>query len=406
MKLPIHPTNIRTLSLHAIYLAAAIAFTIAYTALTNEYVAAPFDSLVHFTGRTPFQFRLLPLLIANAIEHIHPVSPRIVFGVMTIAATYFLLVEYAKFLGLFLSRLQAGWLAPLILYPIFWNYIILNGYLYPSDIPAILFFTIGLRALYTENWKLYSIVFLVGLVNRESICFLSAAFAIAQLGRMDKGEYCISLGIQAAIWALYKLALSSLFRGNPGAGDLYLPHWVENLDFVRQMAGDRTLIAQFAVTFGAIWLLIPYGWRDQPPFVRKMLLLVPVVFAGMWFVGNLHEVRIYGELIPILTTSASLGFRSCLVGPPKPPAPYDDPATTSASPALDGAILAAALLFLLAALVSVDWNFNNKPMLWDIRDIYSHTINMDGIAIAFTAMGIGLIGKARLLKIEKDRLSK
>lgn len=61
------------------------------------------------------------------------------------------------------------------------------------------------------------------------------------------------------------------------------------------------LLAVFGV-FGFLWMLLPLSIQRQPnsPLVR-CLWSFPIYFLGMMVVGNIHEIRIFLEFIPLVT---------------------------------------------------------------------------------------------------------
>jgi hypothetical protein len=46
-----------------------------------------------------------------------------------------------------------------------------------------------------------------------------------------------------------------------------------------------------------------FGWELVPKPLQRMMLSFILFFAGMFFVGNIDEIRIFGEYIPMATLS-------------------------------------------------------------------------------------------------------
>ena len=57
------------------------------------------------------------------------------------------------------------------------------------------------------------------------------------------------------------------------------------------------------VVFGFLWLVFISRWKLIPKPLQRMMLSFILFFAGMFFVGNIDEIRIFGEYIPIVTLS-------------------------------------------------------------------------------------------------------
>jgi hypothetical protein len=75
------------------------------------------------------------------------------------------------------------------------------------------------------------------------------------------------------------------------------------LRLVRNMAflDNYRLLAVFGI-FGFLWMLLPPSIKRQPnsPLVR-CLWSFPIYFLGMMVVGNIHEIRIFLEFIPLVS---------------------------------------------------------------------------------------------------------
>ena len=77
----------------------------------------------------------------------------------------------------------------------------------------------------------------------------------------------------------------------------------ETLLQVLSMRGEGLKVAtKFLLWCGGLWAVLPFIARHQPEPIRRSLLVIGPFFLGMVFVGTLREMRIYGELIPIVTT--------------------------------------------------------------------------------------------------------
>jgi hypothetical protein len=60
--------------------------------------------------------------------------------------------------------------------------------------------------------------------------------------------------------------------------------------------------AKLGLSFGGVWMAIPWLYRRQPFFLKRSLLVVIpfVITSGLY--GIIDEIRLYAELIPILLT--------------------------------------------------------------------------------------------------------
>ena len=63
-------------------------------------------------------------------------------------------------------------------------------------------------------------------------------------------------------------------------------------------------LATAASAFGGIWAVIPFGWQHVPAEQKRLVLLVVPIMGSMVLLGYLPELRIYNELVPVLTGPA------------------------------------------------------------------------------------------------------
>jgi hypothetical protein len=198
--------------------------------------------------------------------------------------------------------------ALLILYPLFWNNVLLNILFYPYDIPAVLFFVLGLRLLIERRWGLYYAVFFLATWNKETTCFLTLAMLALYWGRERPGRLALHVLAQALIWLGVKFTLTRLFAHNPGKGT-FEHHLLVNLDFLLSFfVRPTTWNWRRLLIFGGVWALIPLAWPRVPMPLRRLLWVLPPFCIGMFFVGVLSEVRVFIEMIPILLVPAMVGI--------------------------------------------------------------------------------------------------
>jgi hypothetical protein len=136
----------------------------------------------------------------------------------------------------------------------------------------------------------------LGALNRETICFLTLAYALTAWGKTSLRSMLLHVALQTAIILSIKLVLGRLFLANGGATAEV--HTARNLEAFTTVNHDTVRIA---LAFGFCWLFIPLAWKSMGSFHRRLLWVVPPFVAVMTVAGILGELRIYNELIPILT---------------------------------------------------------------------------------------------------------
>jgi hypothetical protein len=103
---------------------------------------------------------------------------------------------------------------------------------------------------------------------------------------------------QILIWISIKILLYHLFTANLGDGLIEKTHFLNNIEYLGQFKNYPFLFSG-AVLF--VWLptLVCSGLIKNEFIRRSIWVSIPFVI-GMIFAGNVNELRIYGELIPVL----------------------------------------------------------------------------------------------------------
>ena len=140
----------------------------------------------------------------------------------------------------------------IILIPLAWNYIFINGLIdgaglyYPYDIPSLTFFAAGIILFLQKKWIWFYPVFLLACLNRESACFITLGvfflnlklrdYDFISLLKLNKG-LIIHVIAQTSIWIVLRITLSYIFRNNPGEF-FEAPHSM--LEFISKIAIGET----------------------------------------------------------------------------------------------------------------------------------------------------------------------
>ncbi len=293
--------------------AAAIYFADLRFALNIEYEHAPLTRLLDNLAHVPFQYRvLIPWLIHWIDETLLLIipyySPYHVASWIEALSVICLLIAYRYFLSSFFNnRITTMMLSFLLLYVLSFHYLFprINKFWYPSDIPSVLFFTLGMILIYKRKWLFYYPLFIVATLNRETTCFLTILLLLVWIGRIPTSEIFRHCYLQFIIWVGIKLGLYWLYLNNPGKG-LFEGHLITNLKFLANPEHYPFL----ASIFGFTWIPVAACYkRIKAPFVKRSLYLVIPFILPMIYVGNIYELRIYGELSPIILTACLLVFR-------------------------------------------------------------------------------------------------
>ena len=308
--------GVAAVGLAAIYTAARFAFNI-------ETIHAPLQSLTEGTALLPFQYRaLVPWLVRGLTEAVPALGRadlRVLYAPFEWAAAVGVYAAFAYLLRTLgwsarASRLAAlGVFAPLafnLAAP--WRY---NHVFFPYDTPSVAFFTLGLALLLDGRMRAYYALFVLATLNRETTCFLTMAYAALALGRERPARIALHVAAQTALWGGVKAGLAWLYAAN-------LPLDLRTGGLFSEMIGRsaRILVSVpgnvyiLFVTMGGLAGVALLLWgRVRDVRVRRMAWIALPFLAGMAVVGELMEVRIYSEGIPLVAAALALAVRSVVV---------------------------------------------------------------------------------------------
>ncbi|HAX49041.1 MAG TPA: hypothetical protein PK605_05415 [Ignavibacteria bacterium] len=275
-------------------------------AAADWYAPNSLNAVASFNTAKPYQFRLLMPVIFDFFRPLHAVYGKYLYGAWNVAALLLLQVVFYKLLcGYFKNKKYLLWVAPVILYPVLFNYILLNQSFQYYDFTAILLFTVGLYYIMTRNTTAFFIFFVIAIINKETAGYLIFAYMLFNYKELFTREIIRNTAILGAIFIGYKLLLGYIFRANPG--DSFEIGYYENIRIVNELLSNRTLLKNLALNFGGLYLFVILlfitGLWKKYPDRRKVfmnLAIVPYYIFGI-YITYITEVRVYTELIPMIT---------------------------------------------------------------------------------------------------------
>ena len=294
----------------AVYGLLALLFMGAYTSVAR-WPAVGMAGFTDGEATGPFRYRILvPFLARTAAAVFGRDRLFWIYGALGTLALVGLMLCYRALLSAFMRPKMATLLAPAILYPAAWNYIVLNRFYFPFDVPALFFFVAGWLAILRRRWAFYYPLLALATLNREMSWVLPVVFALVERGRLPWRTWAFHVSAQCALWVAIKLALYRMLS-SPDA-PLFEPALPLNLETWSGMlllrgSGLRDW-AKLALVFGSLWLALPFVMRDSPQFVRRSLWVAVPVVAALFFVGIVDEVRVYAELVAPITTPVLLAL--------------------------------------------------------------------------------------------------
>lgn len=265
------------------------------------------NAVASFETAKPYQFRLLMPLLFKLTGPLFTLYGKYLYSAYNVVIVLAVQMVFYKLLcTYFIDKKRLLWFAPVILYPILFNYVILNQSFQYYDFTAILFFTIGLYYIANEKFIPLLIIFVLAVVNKETAGYLIFAYLLYNYKTLFTRKIILNTFLLGAIFLGWKLLLSYIFRNNPGDG--FEVGYYENIRIVKELFSNKVLLKNLALNFGGLYifvilLFITGAWKKFPN--RKLLFMnlaiVPYYIFGI-YITYITEVRVYTELIPMITT--------------------------------------------------------------------------------------------------------
>lgn len=264
---------------------------------TFTYPAASPQALAQGIAPTPYQYRILIPALVGLLQQWTGISADPLYRILEFFSTFALFYAFRAFINLFARDLRISSLFTILLaYVLPYNFT--YTFLYPYDLPAILFTTLGLIALYRKQWAFYYVIFIVATLNRETSYFLTLVYLASAFGVENWKTILRHVSRQTALWLGIKTTLYLLFASNPAQGaGLFEFQLLRNLEQLTQ-PGILSILAR---NWGMVWIFVlVWQSRIQEAFLRRALLACLAQLFILFLVGVIEELRIYGEPIPIL----------------------------------------------------------------------------------------------------------
>ncbi|MCI0449410.1 MAG: hypothetical protein L0Y79_06440 [Chlorobi bacterium] len=265
------------------------------------------NAVASFETAKPYQFRLLMPVLFMAFKLISFIPEKIIYSLYSVFIVYLLLIVYSRFLSRYFEGGMKLWLySAVILYPMLWNYVILNQSFQFYDFTAIFICTLGMYFIVTENFKAFLITFIIGLINKESIVYLAFSYLLFNYKNILTWKVILNVFILALIFIVFKLVLNFIFESNPGGTVEITVN--ENIRILSNLTSNRIFMKNLGLNFGALYifavlLFVTGRWKkfSDRRLVLLNLAMIPYLIFGFWIVYY-TEIRVYTELIPMIST--------------------------------------------------------------------------------------------------------
>jgi hypothetical protein len=180
------------------------------------------------------------------------------------------------------------------------------GFLY--DLPSLGLFSLALWLLHKRRTLLFAAVFVIATLNRETAIFLLLFYLATEAAEGNRlapkkllawKPLVVTLAL-AGFWIAWRIHVTRLYRGHTSEADMNLG--VNIVYFLYpsiwpQLAG----VAAYTLP-----LLALYQKHLHSMELRLWLAIAPVWLAVMLIEGQVVEIRLFGELIPLFAVVAAL----------------------------------------------------------------------------------------------------
>lgn len=308
------------LIIHIYYL--MISFTFSYLYYHKFIVRADFHSPISSGGIyavlnseavKPLQYRILIPLIFKAlltiISIVKPISDKALFFLITIGLCYFILLSFYFLLNTyFQSKAMNCWLAPIIIYPMIWNFIIMNGQFFYMDFSVLLIVILGFYCIVNEEYNWLILVFFLGVLNHPSVGYLIPTFLLYNYRKLFKVKTIVYTVLMAVMYiGIYKL-MDYIFPSNTGYFIIYnLPRNLSLLSFLPLHIIARDILFNFGGLHIFIIIFLATGlWkRYKGPMLYINLVIIPYVIS-VFINFSIEEIRNYITIIPFIVMPSLL----------------------------------------------------------------------------------------------------
>lgn len=203
---------------------------------------------------------------------------------------------------------------PLTLVPVFPAYFDFANHVY--DFALLFLFSLALLLLYRRAWIGYLIVFTAALLNKETAMLLTLVFVLYYHDKIARPDFYRLLSIQLFLIVAIRVATMMIFSGH--SGSVLEWHLPENMTYLSQVGnffrfeplGPSLLFSHgLAVPYPkglnlpvllGLGYLIFAGWQRRPLFLRRAVLILPILYLLCMLFGIISELRSYYEELPVL----------------------------------------------------------------------------------------------------------
>lgn len=238
-----------------------------------------------------------------------------------VVSAFFLIWGLARTFRLFVEDRWARVLSIGIAYALALVFLLFNSlsFLYPWDTPAMAFVVWGLYFLLRGNWTATAALLLVATLNRESAILIPLLFAVLYADRLPLKRFVFVLLALAGSYCLARYLVNLTTVDNIGAGQFRQMSLVEDGTWrvnnnVAWLLVEKKNFLVLLATLAGLPMAFLALFRWIPRHLRRIGPVALAYFAMLFFIGNVEECRIYGEITCLMYVAVALGGYQYLTG--------------------------------------------------------------------------------------------
>ncbi len=250
------------------------------------------DKIMTFTEGPPYQHRILFVWVARGIQAIFPGLSDLGCYFLSQTIPILLSFHFIKQWGALFIAGKLAFLAQILLV-----ILLIPTFKYYTfyDMGIVLFYTLALLFLFRRQFALYLLVLLVGTLNHEITLFLIFLFALLfYKDDLKRAHYWGLIFVQLSVYGMIRFLLFYWLPTSEawGSGRVWF-----NIDFI--VHPDRRLL--FVILNLVFWYcLASLGLKQAPKTLKQSALLLPLLLATTFLVGQLNEIRHFDPFIPVV----------------------------------------------------------------------------------------------------------
>jgi hypothetical protein len=300
-------------------------FSLQHIIKSEHYIS--FEKLAYGRALTPFQYRILIPWLARIFQPYLELLPFVsqLNGIRTLFEFGFVFALLAVFFYFSPSLITEDILPPakrntvrwlsvwLLIFTMPFFYITPKQvYYYPSDIPGILFMILGLIFLRQQKWWLYYPIFILGTFNRETIIFLTLTHLLTNWKTTPRFKLLSHVLVQTLLWIGIKSFLWRAFYTNTSESIWYsdiFGVFKNTLQFNLVILRDPMAYSDILSVYGYLWIPLIALWNFiSDRWLKSALWTVLLFHLAMLIPGEINEMRIYGEMLPLVILGVVAGI--------------------------------------------------------------------------------------------------